>query len=71
VAGQPVAAVAAAHRVHRDVEVAQVLGVAAHRALVDGQSSRQVRDGVRAAALQQLEQRQHARGGSHHLASIA
>jgi hypothetical protein len=58
---QPDAAVRAAHRLHRDVEVDEVGDVAAHRPLVDLQARGQIGDGPGGrAGLQQLEQLQHA-----------
>ena len=59
VRSQPVAAVPAARPVDRNIQVPQVLDVAANGALVDGEPLGQVGDGVRAAGLQQFEHRQH------------
>jgi hypothetical protein len=67
---QPVAAVAAAHRFDRDVEVDQVVHVPAHRALVDLEPVGEVGLGAGAARLQQLQQGQHSRCRSGHAEKV-
>ena len=66
--GEPVAAVAAAHRADRDVQVDEVGHVAAHGALVDGEAFSQLGDRAGAARLQDLQQGQHPGGGTGHTA---
>ena len=68
--GEPVAAVAAAHRADRDVQVDEVGHVAPHGALVDAEAFGQLGDRAGAARLQDLQQGQHPGGGTGHTAQI-
>lgn len=60
---EPVPAVATAPGLDRDAEVGEVRRVAADRALVDAQPTGQVSHGEAATGLEDLQQRQYARGG--------
>ncbi|GAA3161178.1 hypothetical protein GCM10020001_101810 [Nonomuraea salmonea] len=69
--GEAVAAVAAADRFDRDVEVDEVVDVAAHGAFVDAEAVGQLGDGAGAARLEQLQEGEDAGGGSRHVLKSA
>ena len=64
--GEPVPAVAAAHRLDRHVEVEQVVHVPPHGALIDVEPAGKLGHRPDAARLQQLQQRKDAGGGPGH-----
>lgn len=66
-ASQPVTAVAAAYRLHRNVEFAKVFNVTANRALIDGQSPGKIGNRMSATTLQQFQEREHPRRWPHHV----
>lgn len=67
---EPVAAVATAHRVDRNVEVDQVGDVATDGALVDAQPAGELGDGAGATRLQDLQQGEHSSSRPRHGFSI-
>ncbi|GGN40408.1 hypothetical protein GCM10012285_18400 [Streptomyces kronopolitis] len=68
--GEPVAAVAAAHRLHGHVEVEQMVHIAPHGPAVDAEAVGEFGHRAGAARLQQLQEGQHAAGGSGHVPSL-
>lgn len=66
--GQAVAAVPAADRLHRHVEVDQVLHVPPDRPLVDAESSGQLTDRAHTTGLEKFEEREHTSGRPGHTA---
>ena len=69
--GQPVAAVPSAHRLDRHVQVEQVVDVAAHGALVDGEPVGQLGRRPGASGLQEPQEGEHPRGRTSHGEIIA
>jgi len=67
---EPVTAVPPAHGLHRHVEIQQVIDIAPDRPLVDAQPARKLAQGVGAAGLQDVEQRQNAGEGLGHASKI-